>query len=233
MALKEDDVVLCTVKSIEGTTVFLEIEGNGTGSLVLSEIAAGRIRNLREYVAPNKKIVCKVLKIVNGHPQLSLRRVTAKEREEVMQRNQKEKTLMSILKTVSKTPEKLIEKIKKKYELAEFYDKARENASLLIEVFTKAEADSLANIFSEKKEKEKEAKKAITLKSDAPSGLQEIKETLKEGKEVQIKYLGSSKFSIAAKGKDFKEANAKVDAAISQIAQKAKDKKIEFSAEEK
>ena len=232
MVLKEDDIVLCTVKSIEGTTVFLEIEGNGTGSLTLSEIAAGRIRNLREYVAPNKKIVCKVLKIVNDHPQLSLRRVTAKEREEVLQRNQKEKNLQSILKTVSKNPELLIEKIKKKYELAEFYDKARENPKILDEVFSKEETLSLSKIFSEKKEKEKEAKKNITIRSDSPSGVVDIKDILNI-KDVQVHYLGSSKFSISAKGKEFKEANAKVDATIAQIKEKAHQKKLFFEADEK
>ena len=63
MELKEDEIVMCTVKSIEGTTVFLEIESNGTGSMAMSEVAAGRIRNLREYVFPKKKVVCKILKI--------------------------------------------------------------------------------------------------------------------------------------------------------------------------
>ena len=87
MELREDDVVMCTVKEIEGTTVFLEIEGNGTGTMVMSEVAAGRIRNLREYVFPKKKVVCKVFKIANGgHIELSLRRVTGKEREEAQER---------------------------------------------------------------------------------------------------------------------------------------------------
>ena len=55
MELREDQVVMCTVKSIEGTTVFLEIEGNGTGSMAMSEVAAGRIRNLRELLAKKEK----------------------------------------------------------------------------------------------------------------------------------------------------------------------------------
>ena len=92
MEIKEDDVVLCTVKKIQKTTVFVDVEGDGEGSIVMSEIAAGRIRNLREYVTPNKKIVCKVLRFINGHPQLSLRRVTAGERDTVLNRHKKEKT---------------------------------------------------------------------------------------------------------------------------------------------
>ena len=46
MELEEGDVVLCTVDRIVGTTVFVSIEGNGEGSIVVSEISPGRIRNL-------------------------------------------------------------------------------------------------------------------------------------------------------------------------------------------
>lgn len=228
--LKEGDIVLCTVKSVEGTTVFLDVEGNGSGSLVFSEIAAGRIRNIREYVVPNKKIVCKVLKIINGHPQLSFRRVTGKEREEVMERYKKEKTFLSILKSVSKTPEKLIEKIKNKYELVEFYDKARENPKILDEVFTKEEVQSLSKVFAEKREKEKEAKRIIFIKTLSPSGLAEIKEILSIPS-IEIRYLGSSRFSLSVKSKDFKEANAKIGQAIRQMQEKARIKKLEFRIE--
>ncbi len=76
MELTEGSLVLCTVKKIEKTNIFLDIDGYGEGSMVLSEVAAGRIRNLREYVFPNKKIVCKILNIDKGHIELSLRRVT-------------------------------------------------------------------------------------------------------------------------------------------------------------
>ena len=54
--LIEGALVLCTVKKVEKTTVFVEIEGNGEGSMVFSEVAAGRIRNLRDHISPNKKI---------------------------------------------------------------------------------------------------------------------------------------------------------------------------------
>ncbi len=44
--VKEDDIVMCAVKKIEGTAVFVQIENNGEGSIVMSEIAAGSIRNI-------------------------------------------------------------------------------------------------------------------------------------------------------------------------------------------
>ena len=55
--LEEGDMTLCTVDRIAGTVVFVKIEGEEReGSIILSEIAPGRIRNLRDYVIPKKKI---------------------------------------------------------------------------------------------------------------------------------------------------------------------------------
>jgi translation initiation factor 2 alpha subunit (eIF-2alpha) len=222
--MKEDDLVLCTVKKIEGTAVYVDIEENGEGTLSLPEIAAGRIRNLREYVAPNKKIVCKILRIVGNHPELSLRRVTAKEREEVLERYEKEKNLKSLLKINIKDPQAAILKIKEKYELSDFFDIIRETPSKIEPFVSKEEAQKLIKILSEKKDKQKEAKKELIINSDSIDGIKDIKEIL-QSKEIDTHYLGSSKFSISSKGSDFKEANLKLDKAIAEISKKAKERK--------
>src|SRR3990167_7245846 len=100
MSLEEGDIVLCTVDRIVGTTVFVHIEGNGEGSIVFSEVAPGRIRNIRDYVFPKKMIVCKVLRVSGSHIDLSLRRVTLKEQKELKEGHKQEKSFHSILKTV-------------------------------------------------------------------------------------------------------------------------------------
>ncbi|MBX4196442.1 hypothetical protein KW805_02555 [Candidatus Pacearchaeota archaeon] len=232
MNLKEDDVVMCTVRAIEGTTIFVDIEGSGRGMLMMSEVAAGRIRNLREYVSPNKKIVCKILKISPNQVELSLRRVTGKEREEVINKFKKEQTFAGMLKPVVKEPAKIIEKIKEKYELAEFVDQARENPKILIEFMKKEEAEKLSKILLEKREKEKEARKIITIKTDGESGVNDIQYTLSVP-EVEIKYLGSSQFLITTTAKDFKEANTKINTAIEEMEKRAKERKIFFELKEK
>ena len=231
--LNENDVILCTVKRIEKTTVFLEIAGYGQGTMIFSEVSPGRIRNIREYVVPNKKIVCKVLRIKDGHPELSLRRVKAKERDEVLETHKKEKILANVLKPVikEKTPE-ILEKIKEKYQLAEFLDEARENPDLIETFVTKTQATELKKIFAEKKEKEKEVSKIIILKTNKESGLKDIKESLKTD-EAKINYLGSSKFSILVKDKNYKNANSKLDQIIEEIKKKAKTSGIKFELKEK
>lgn len=231
MNIKEDDIVMCTVKKIEGTTVFLRIEGDGDGSVAFPEIAAGRIRNIRDYVVPNKKIVCKVLRIINGHPQLSLRRVTAKERDECKEKYDKEKTLFGMLKNIVKNPAEIIEKIKSAQTIPEFLEQAKENPKSAEKFISKAEAQTLAKILSEKREKEKIAKKKIILRSDAPNGIEKVKEILNI-KDMQIHYLGSSQFMIEASGKDFKEINTRVLNALKEIEKRAKERKAFFELKE-
>ncbi len=231
--IKEDDIVMCTVRKIEGTTVFVDIDEDGPGTIVMSEIAAGRIRNIRDYVTVGKKIVCKVLKAAKAQIELSLRRVTAKEKEEIKDKYEKERNLFSMLKSSTKNPEEILKKIKQEYEARDFLEEAKINPEITEKFFPKAEAQAFTKILSEKKEKEKIVKKTISIKSLSSSGINDIKEALQLPKNVEIRYLGSSKFSISSKGKDFKEANHQVQTALEQIKSRAKEKKLIFESEEK
>lgn len=222
--IKENDIVLCKVKKIEKTTVFVDIEGNGQGSIVLSEIAAGRIRNLRDYVAPNKEVVCKVLKVVGkNNIELSLRRVTAAERNEVLDRSKKTKTFKKIIEKNVKNPKEVLKKIEKLGPLNEIFEQSREDPSILKKIVSKEEFETLSKILAEKREKDKEVKKVIKIKSNSSQGIKDIKEIL-DIKDVKINYLGSSKFSIAVTAPDFKQANAKIEKAIEEIEKRAKEK---------
>jgi translation initiation factor 2 alpha subunit (eIF-2alpha) len=221
------DVVLCKVTKIEGANVFVEVDGMGPGSIVLSEIAAGRIRNLREYVSPNRKIVCKVLKVSNDHLELSLRRVTAKERDGVLDGYKKERALTNMLKTVVDKPEQVTAKIKQEMGVVEFLDGASEDVKVIEKFIDKVKAKKLFQIISEKEEKERRIKRKFVLKSYSGEGLKEIKEIL-EVSEGDVKYIGSSVFSVSVSGKDFKEVEAKLDSILEEIEKRAEKKKVIF-----
>jgi translation initiation factor 2 alpha subunit (eIF-2alpha) len=233
MEIKETDIVLCTVRKIEGTTVFVTIDNyEKEGSIVFSEIAAGRIRNIREYVSPNKKIVCKVIKMYQDHVELSFRRVTATERDAVMEKSKQETTFKTMLKQVVSAPEKYITEIQKDLSIQEFLSQAKENPKIISNYFSKTEAEKLTKMLLEKKEKDKEAKRTFTLKSDSNSGINDIKSILST-KDAEVSYLGSSQFAITTKAKDFKEANAKLNLILDKISKAAKDKKCLFEIKEK
>src|SRR3989344_2187743 len=178
MALIEGQLVLCTVKVIDKANIFFDIEEQGEGSMVLSEVAAGRIRNLREYVFPGKKIVCKVLNVSNGHVELSLRRVTAKERQEVLERYKKERSFASMLKTIASNPEEIVKKIKKEHDLVSFLEEAKDNTEILKKYFSKEQIEKLSKVLKEKINKEKEVKKIFKISSTSNIGVLDIKEIL-------------------------------------------------------
>ena len=86
---KEGDLVLCIVRDVVKTIVFVETEDGVKGSINFSEVAPGRIRNIREYVVPNKIIVCKILNSRPDHLFLSLRRVKDKDKKEMLEQYKK------------------------------------------------------------------------------------------------------------------------------------------------
>lgn len=233
--INEGDIVLCTVDRIVGTTVFVKIEDNGEGTIITSEIAPGRIRNLRDYVVPNKKIVCKVLRIKEGRIDLSLRRVSTKEKNELIEKYNKEKDSISIMKTILKEKaNEAIEKIKKQQTIFEFLQNARENPELLKEYFNKQETEQISKILEKRKEKEIEVKKEILLKSNKPDGIKIIKNILSPCKgKCEVVYLAAGRYLIEIKAKNYKEANSTISSTLIQIEKLAKENHTEFSIKEK
>ena len=228
--LEEGQIVLCTVKNIEGTAVFCKIDDyEKEGTMITSEVAPGRIRNLRDYVSPGRKIVCKVLKIDKENIYLSLRRVTAKERKEVLEIYEKERNLAATIKTISKEADNIIKKIKQESSLVDFLEQAKQEPELLENLMSKEEAEKLLKILKEKKEKEVVVKKKFSLKSEAEDGIVRIKKILPEDK--NITYLAAGRFSIEIKNKDYKDANAKLQQILQDIEKKAKQEGCVFSVE--
>src|SRR3989344_986565 len=100
----EDELVLCTVTKVLPHVVFVNIDEYDKGGLVhISEIAPGRIRNIREYVELGKKIVCKVLRVdqAKGHIDLSLRRVSEIERKKKLEEIKQEQKAEKIVELVA------------------------------------------------------------------------------------------------------------------------------------
>jgi len=230
MSLEVGDIVLCTVDKISGTTVFVNIEGEGEGTIVLSEIAPGRIRNLREYVIPKKKIVCKVLRMQGGQVELSLRRVSLKEQKEVKEEYEQEKSYENIFKTILQEKSKeVIEKIKEKYRLHEFIDEIKEDGKKLEEYTDKEKAKKIIEILNSQKKKIFEIKKEFKLSSNAPDGIKKIKDILSQIKEAKVNYLAAGKYSIKTQKENAKSADQELTKILEDVEKKAKENNMEFS----
>ena len=224
MKYNEGDLVICTVKDIVKTTVFVETEEGVKGSLVFSEIAPGRIRNIRDYVVPNKVVVCKILSISDNHLFLSLRRVKDKDKKELIEVFKREKSLEGVVKKIlGEKAHETIKKIKQNEGLNVVFS---ENSGLLEKYFSKQEIEKLNKIVWEKAKKEVEIKKEFFLNSRQPDGILKIKRLLSEHENIY--YLGGSKFIIKIKSKDPKHTDTEINKIIENIEKNSKKEKCDF-----
>lgn len=231
MEMESGDTLICTVDKIVGTTVFVDIEGtNIPGTIILSEIAAGRIRNLRDYVVPKKTIICKVLRVMNDHIELSLRRVKEKEQKEALEKNKAEKSYVNILKSIlnDRTIE-VLSKIKEKGSLKEFFENSKKDSEELEKIVGKEEAKKIVEILKKQKEKVFYLKKEIKLTSTSPNGIKIIKDLLSEDKNVEVKYLAAGRYSVNSKGENLKKTDQKIKDFIEKLQKIQKKENIEFS----
>ncbi len=231
MPLEEGDIVLCTVDRIVGTNVFVKMENNGEGCIVFSEVAPGRIRNIRDYVVPKKKIVCKILRISGDRIDLSLRRVTQKEQKEVKEKDKQEKSYEKILKSVlgEEKGEKIIQEISKKDKIYDFLQNAKENPKELEKFVGKENLKKIIDILKTQKQKKTILKKEIFMTTREPDGIELIKDLLEKIKGTEIKYISSGKYSLKKESQDIKKADTELTKILAELEKEARKKRVEFS----
>ena len=238
MELEVGDLVLCTVDRIVGTVVFVKISIENReveGSIIMSEIAPGRIRNLRDYVVPKKKIVCKVLRISNqGNIDLSLRRVTQKEKKEVIEQDKQEKSYVSILKSIlgDKT-EDAIREISKSGRLYSFLEEAKTSPESLEKITGKENSKKILDILNIQKKKKTVLKKEIDMTTIKPNGMSLIKKILEMFAGIKVKYISAGRYSLELESEDIKSADKKVREIIDKAEKEAKKLGVEFAVKEK
>ncbi len=228
--IEEGDVVLCTVDRIIGTNVFVKIEDNGEGCIVFSEVAPGRIRNIRDYVIPKKKIVCKVLRISGDRIDLSFRRVTQKEQKEVKEKYKQEKSYEKILKSVlgEEQEKKIIKEISKKNKIYDFLQNAKENPKELEKLVSKENVKKIIDILKTQKQKKAILKKEIFLTTTEPNGIELIKNLLGMINATGVKYVSSGKYSLKKESEDIKKDDHELKNTLIRLEKEAKKKRVEF-----
>lgn len=232
---QEGEIILCTVIDVVKTNVFVETADGVKGSIVFSEIAPGRIRNIRDYVVPKKKIVCKILNIdKSGNIHLSLRRVTQKDQKEIKQEYEQEKNCISILKGIlGQKSEEIIKEILKTGKVYEFLEKTKENPEKLEKLAGKDNSKRIIDILMAQKQKKVIIKKEIHLTTLESNGLELIKDVFKDAEEGSVKYLSAGRYVIQKESNDPKLADNYLRTMIVKIEERAKKNKLDFSVKEK
>jgi translation initiation factor 2 subunit 1 len=223
------DLVLTSVQRIVDYGAYVTLDEYGKeGLLHVSEISSGWVRNIRDFVREGQKVILKVLRvnIEKGQVDLSLRRVSKRERREKALLWKRERKAEGLLRSISEklnvSNELLYAKIgtlieEKFGSLYEGLEKiAIEGPDLLIEAgLSKDMATTIAIISKEKIRVPKvRIKGMIELQCIKPNGVVHIREALinaqkiekPEGTEVHVYVIATPKYALEVLAKDYKEA---------------------------
>lgn len=234
-----NDTVICTVKKILYHSVFVSLDEYESvdGMIHISEIAPGRIRNLRDYVVEGKKIVCKVLNInKEGNIDLSLRRITTgvaiTKLNDYKQEEKAEKLLEQVAKEakldLAKVYDLMGHKVIEKYGgLYPFFQTVFDKGKEVIEEFKPGAkfSELLLKTIKEKiRPVDVNVNGILTLRSFNSNGVEDVKLILNKiiEKNVRVQYLGAPKYKLDVISSDYKKAENILKEAVDVAALNAK-----------
>lgn len=238
------DLVISTVTRVVdyGAYVKLDEYGGKEGLIHISEISSTWVKNIRDRVREGQKLVLKVLRINPQRVQvdLSLRRVTGRERSNKLLEWKKAKKVESIIKSAAerlKVDEELQGKIRKiliessEVPLDVFEEALEDGDEIFLKLGIPQEwASALIETAKSKIRVEKAKVKAtVELSCNRGDGIEMIKSALKNAKKtkkgrgssVKIYALGSPKYAIEVTAGTYPDAerllNQAVEEALSSI----------------
>lgn len=223
------ELVLATVRKITDFGAYVTLDEYGKeGLLHVSEISSGWVRNIREFVREEQKVVLKVLRVnaEKGQVDLSLRRVSRHERREKVLSSKMEKKAESLMRSVSeklqipfeelyaKTGAQIEEKFGGVYEGLE--KAAREGPDALVEAgLPKDLATALAEVAKDKiKPPFVKVKGVLELQSLKPNGIVVVREALLSAQKIEkprdtrirLYAVAAPKYAVEVMAEDYKEA---------------------------
>ena len=223
------DLIIATIETVTDYGAYAKLdEYNKRGLLHVSEISSSWIRNIRDYVREGQKMVLKVLRVdvEKGHVDLSLRRVTKRERIEKIKFWKKDRKADALLKSVAEKTGLPVDEVYAKagtlieesyYSLYDGFEKAALDG---FETLTKIGIpEDLAKVFAEvAKErihrKLVKVKGVLEVKCLKPNGVKLIKEAFMkaqdvekvEGSDVQFAVIAAPKYSVEVSAANWKRA---------------------------
>jgi translation initiation factor 2 subunit 1 len=234
MALKKQewpepgDLVIGTVETVTDYGAYVKLDEYGKkGLLHVSEISSSWIRNIRDFVREGQKIVLKVLRVdtEKGHIDLSLRRVTKRERIEKIMFWKKERKAEALLRDIAERMSMPLEEIYEKagkpledeYGLYEGFERAvKEGPDILTKVGV---PEDVAKVIIEVVQERihvpmVKVKGTVELRCVKPNGVKIIKEAFANAKKgeklgnakLRFYVTAAPKYSIEVLAEDYKQA---------------------------
>jgi len=217
----EGDLVVGTVHKVLNYGAFARLEEyEGKEAFIhISEVSSGWVKNIRDYVRENQKIVARVLRVnpKKGHVDVSLKRIREDQRTRKMQQWKIEQKAEKLLEFSAKRLDKDMETAYKDvgYPLMEefgdlygaFELAAEEGVSALDE---SAITDEWAEAITEVAKKnisppEVHITGYVDLKSYAPEGVEVIKKALStiDEEEISVQCVGAPRYRLMVKSSDY------------------------------
>lgn len=220
----EGDLVVGTVHKVLGYGAFASLEEyEGKEAFIhISEVSSGWVKNIRDYVRENQKIVARVLRVnpKKGHVDVSMKRIREDQRTRKIQQwkiEQKAEKLLEIsAEAIGKDLDaaydevgyKIIDEFGDLYEA--FETAAEEGISALEDRGIDGEwAETITEVAKKNiSPPEVQITGYIDLKSYAPEGVEVIKKALGSVKDenIQIQCVGAPRYRIIVKSSDYPTA---------------------------
>lgn len=232
----EEEVVLCTVTNVQYNSVFCNLDeyDNKSGMIHISEVTAGRIKNIREYVSEGRKVTCKVLRVdkERGHIDLSLRRVTEgqkRDKNDVLKQEQRAENIIDhIAKESKQEPVKFYDEIAPKilahydYLYEAFEDIVDDKFTLIEAGIEPTLAKKIEEVIRERiKPKEVTIEGVFSITTYVENGAAIVRDALIKAREAakpaDIRLLGAGTYKITVTAEEFKEAEKRLKAAVDSV----------------
>jgi len=222
------DLVIATVENVTDYGAYVKLdEYDKRGLLHVSEISSSWIRNIRDFVREGQKVVLKVLRVDSekGHIDLSLRRVTKREKIEKVMSWKKERKAETLIRSVAEKTRLPVEEIYEKagtpmeneYGLYEGFEKAvREGAEFLTKMGV---PEDIAKVIVEVGQERihvpmVKVKGTIELRCMKPNGVKIIKEAFANAKKAEksgntklrFYVIAAPKYGVEVLAEDYKRA---------------------------
>lgn len=219
---EQGELVLGTIKKVNPYSVFVYLDEYGKeGMIHIGEIARKWIKDIRDFVKENQKIVALVMDVKKekGHITLSLKRVSKRDAEERMKEFKREQKAEKMLELVGNELKMTLDQAYEKigFELQEIFGEmfkafqiALTNEELLKRKGIPEKYVKIIKTVAEKTMEIREItiKGILELKCFESDGIEIIKDSLKKAKEkygIDIKYISAPNYSLSLKTKDAKE----------------------------
>jgi translation initiation factor 2 subunit 1 len=221
------DLVIATIETVTDYGAYAKLDEYGKrGLLHVSEISSSWIRNIRDFVREGQKVTLKVLRVDHekGHIDLSLRRVTKRERIEKVLSWKKERKAEALIRGVAEklgiTTEEVYQKagiiVEEKYGLYEGFEKAAvEGSDALTDIGISQDiAEAFAEVAHERIHvKMVKAKGILEIQCQKPNAVKVIKEVFNKAKAEKIKdanitfyVIAAPKYSVEVQAENWKRA---------------------------